>query len=79
MQLHEHTYGRHVRGWRAVLAAAELRDVHRLQRLHSGAYLAIAALLVEDETEPVRSVPVLLREHEGVEGRLHRVLLCTES
>lgn len=79
MQLHEYTHGRHVRGWRAVLAAAELRDVHRLQRLHSGAYLAIAALFVEDETEPVRSVAVFFREHEGVEGWLHRVLLSTES
>lgn len=61
------------------MAAAELRDVHRLQRMHSDAYLAIAALLVENEAEPVCSVTVLLREDERVEGRLHRVLLRTES
>lgn len=66
--------------WRCtVLTAAQFRDMHRLQGLHSRAYLAIPALLVEDEAEPVRSVPVLLGEHERVERRLHRVLLSPES
>lgn len=64
---------------RAVLTAAEFRDVHRLQCLHSGAYFAIAALLVENETEPIRPMTVFFREDKGVEGRLHRVLLRTKS
>ena len=66
------------RWWCTVLAAAQFRDVHRLQSLHSRAYLAIPALLVENKTEPVSSVPVLLREYERVERRLHRVFLGTE-
>lgn len=69
----------YVRGGCAVLAAAELRDVHRLQRLHSCAYLAIAAFFVENEAEPVRSATILLRKDERVEGGLHRVLLSAES
>lgn len=68
-----------VRGGCAVLTAAEFRDVHRLQRLHSGTYLAIATFLVEDETESVRPVAVLLRKDERVEGGLHRMLLSSKS
>lgn len=61
------------------MAAAELRDMHRLQCLHGRAYLAIAAFLVEDEAESIRSVAILLRQDEGMEGWFHGVLLSTES
>lgn len=67
------------RWWCTVLTAAQFRDMHRLEGLHSRAYLAIPALLVENKAEPVRSVSVFLRQYERVERRFHRVFLCSES
>lgn len=61
------------------MAAAQFRDVHRLEGLHSRAYFAIPALLVENKTEPVSSVSVLFGEYERVERRFHRVFLRSES
>jgi len=68
-----------IRGGRAILAAAEFRDVHRLQCLHGRAYLAIAAFFVENEAESIRPVTIFLRENEGMENRFHRMLLSAES
>jgi hypothetical protein len=61
------------------LAAAQLRDEHRLEDLHGRADLPVAAFLEEEEAEAVGPVAVLLRQDERVEGRLDRVLLGAEA
>lgn len=60
-------------------AAAQLRDEHRLQRVHGAADVAVAHLLVEDQAEAVAAFAVLARRRERMELRLDAVLLRAKA